>query len=225
MAAAGTAFTWNSGFPSPVGSGDAGNDKFAFVLPAQAATDLSGDPYPSVHITDFGIADGPFKPNRDSLGKDTFVRNGSGTQSSVFGRTRDHNVFPGPVTDMCVGCIPKARNSINTIWRTMVTRLNLAPKIFAICGGRRSGIRIGSSSSTSALAQNTLPPWLPTMPTSIHGPRYTSHGAVCRLGRIQTSLVCGQRYSSATQICVSGQAGTGVVSEDLARLLEFILEH
>ena len=158
------------------------------------------------------------------LGMDTFVRNGSGTQSLVFGRIGDHNVFPRPVTGMRVGYIPKARNSINTIWRTMVTRLNLAPKIFAICGGRRSGIRIGSSSSTSAQAQNTLPPWLPTMPTSIHGPRNTSHGTVCRWGRIQTSLVYGQLYSPATQIRVSGQAGTGVVSEDRARLLELQLE-
>ena len=123
------------------------------------------------------------------LGKDTFVRNGSGTQSSVFGRTGDHNVFLRPVTGMRVGCIPKARNSINTIWSTMVTCLNLAPKIFAICDGRRSGIRIGSSSSTSAQAQNTLPPWLPTMPTSMHGTRNTSHGTVCRWDRIQTSLV------------------------------------
>lgn len=56
----------------PVGSGDAGNDKVAYVLPAQAATDLSGDHCPSLHIPDFGIADGPFKPNWESLGNDTF---------------------------------------------------------------------------------------------------------------------------------------------------------
>lgn len=51
----------------PVGSGDAGNDKIASVLPTLAATNLSGDSYPSVHIADFRTDMESFKPNWESL--------------------------------------------------------------------------------------------------------------------------------------------------------------
>jgi len=68
-AAAGTAFTLNPGFAFAGSSGNAGKDNIAAHKPAAATTDLSVDPYPSVHIPDFRIADGPFKPNWESLRK------------------------------------------------------------------------------------------------------------------------------------------------------------
>jgi len=66
-AAASTALTLNPGFALAGSSGHAGNEKSAAEPPAAAATGLSGDPYPSVPIPDFKIADGPFKKNGNLL--------------------------------------------------------------------------------------------------------------------------------------------------------------
>lgn len=139
----------------------------------------------------------------------------------VFGRTRDHNVFPGPVTGIRGGLIPKAWGSISTIWRIMVVPLNLAPEIFSICFGRGSGIWIGLSSSTGAHAKNTSPLWLPAMTTTMQGTRTTRHRTVCRWDRTQTPVFYGQLYLLVTQIRVSVEACMGVVSEDRVRMLEF----